>query len=71
MSVRLRSEVKAFVSTTKWTFAKTYASSWPHEYIVRRSVDEHLFVELVQHIRTYGYDAHFYNRLTSVSAQRI
>jgi hypothetical protein len=29
---------------------------------VRPSVDERLFVELVQHIRTYGYDAHFYSK---------
>lgn len=55
-------DLKAFVRQQKWTFAKTYASSWPHEYIVRDSVDEDLFVQLVRHIRKYGYDGKFYRK---------
>ena len=50
-----------FVSNEKWTFAKTMPE-WPHEYIVRRQVDEDLFVELVLHIRKYGYDDFFYSK---------
>jgi len=49
-----------FVNATKWTFAETYAATWPHEYIVRDRVDETLFVQLVTHIRTHGYDGKFY-----------
>jgi hypothetical protein len=52
--------LKTFVVELKWTFAKTYASTWPHEYIVRGRVDEHQFVQLVEHIRTYGYEGRFY-----------
>lgn len=55
-------DLKAFVRQQKWTFAKTYASSWPHEFIVRDSVDEDLFVQLVRHIRKYGYDGKFYRK---------
>ena len=49
-----------FVNNTKWTFAKTYAETWPHEYIVRDRVDETQFVQLVTHIRTHGYVGKFY-----------
>lgn len=55
-------DLKAFVDQQEWTFAKTYASTWPHEYIVRERVDEKLFVRLVQHIRTYGYEGRFYRK---------
>ena len=48
------------MSNEKWTFAKTYAKTWPHEYIVRKQVDEQLFVKLVEHIRANGYQGHFY-----------
>jgi hypothetical protein len=54
--------LKTFVAEVKWTFAKTYAATWPHEYIVRGCVDDALFVQLVQHIRTYGYEGRFYRR---------
>jgi hypothetical protein len=52
--------LRAFVASTPWTFAKTYAATWPHEYIVRKRVDENLFVQLVNHIRTHGYEGTFY-----------
>ena len=52
--------LRQFVSSEKWTFAKTYAKTWPHEYIVRRHVDEQIFVKLVAHIRANGYQGHFY-----------
>lgn len=55
-------ELKAFVTEQKWTFARTYASTWPHEYIVRDRVDEGLFIELVRHIRDHGYEGRFYQK---------
>jgi hypothetical protein len=53
--------LRRFVDTEKWTYAKTMPT-WPHEYIVRERVDEPLFVELVSHIRTHGYEGRFYKR---------
>jgi hypothetical protein len=50
-----------FVSNVEWTFAKTMPK-WPHEYIVRDRVDEGLFVELVRHIRSQGYEGKFYSK---------
>ena len=50
-----------FIDSSKWTFAKTMPK-WPHEYIVRGKVDENLFVQLVKHIRVYGYQGNFYKK---------
>ena len=55
-------ELAAFVNQQEWTFAKTYASTWPHEYIVRDRVDEGLFTRLVQHVRTFGHEESFYSK---------
>ncbi len=55
-------ELKAFMDNTSWTFAKTYAQTWPHEYIVRDRVDEALFLALVSHIREHGYEGWFYRK---------
>lgn len=54
--------LKTFVNEQAWTFAKTYADTWPHEYIVRERVEEDLFLQLVRHIRTYGYERAFYRK---------
>jgi hypothetical protein len=50
------------VRDESWVFAKTYARTWPHEYIVRDRVDEGLFVKLVEHIRGNGYQGYFYKK---------
>ncbi|MCK4932904.1 MAG: hypothetical protein KAT01_12090, partial [Candidatus Aminicenantes bacterium] len=57
---RFPDEIKEFINNTQWTFAKTYAATWPHHYIVRDRVDEKLFVKTVQHIRRFGYEGRFY-----------
>jgi hypothetical protein len=54
-------ELKVFIKNTIWTFAKTMPK-WPHEYIVRKNVDEKLFVLLVECIRNNGYLGHFYKK---------
>ena len=59
---RFPDEIKEFVNNTQWTFAKTYADTWPHHYIVRDRVDEKLFVKTVQHIRRFGYEGRFYKK---------
>jgi hypothetical protein len=51
----------AFVNEQKWVFAKTMPQ-WPHEYIVRKQVDEQLFEQLVIHIRTHGHKGRFYEK---------
>ena len=60
--MNLPPDLRDFVIREKWTFAKTYAKTWPHEYIVRDRVDEALFVRLVEHIRAHGYQGRFYSR---------
>ena len=62
MSGPLPTDLLAFVESVTWTFAKTYAATWPHEYIVRDRVDHELFVKLVEHIRANGYEGSFYRR---------
>lgn len=54
-------ELKRFVSEMKWTYARTMPR-WPHEYLVRRRVDERLFEDLVVFIREYGYESSFYRK---------
>ena len=58
-SVPLPSVLQEFIDSVKWTFAETIPA-WPHEYIVRDQVDETLFMMLVLHIRSQGYEAKFY-----------
>ena len=56
----LPDRLKQFIDQSKWTFAKTYAPRWPHEYIVQEEVDGELFEELAQHVDEHGYESHFY-----------
>ena len=60
--MRFPPSIKAFVDGEAWTFAKTYADTWPHEYLVRQRVDEALFVQLVRYIRAHGYEGRFYHK---------
>ena len=55
-------ELRGFVNDQEWVFAKTYADTWPHEYLVREQVDENYFVALVEHIRANGYLGYFYKK---------
>ena len=58
----LPDNIKKFIEETKWTFAKTYAKTWPHEYIVREEVDENLFDEFATFIDSNGYTDYFYQK---------
>lgn len=58
---KLPTILEKFIQESKWTYAKTMPE-WPHEYIVRERVDEKLFVMLVNHIRTFGYEGSFYQK---------
>ena len=58
----LPDELKTFIENSTWTFAKTYADTYPHEYIVQERVDNALFLKLAAHIDTCGYQEHFYKK---------
>ena len=58
----LSDDLKRFIENSTWTFAKTYATTWPHEYIVQEKVDHDLFLKLADHIDAFGYESHFYKR---------
>jgi hypothetical protein len=66
--IELPDELRKFIDSSQWTFAKTMPE-WPHEYIVREQVDESLFVELVRHIRQYGFEGRFYERVLTYFAE--
>ena len=60
---RFPADIKEFIDSAKWTFAKTYAHTWPHHYIVKDRVDnQELFLQTVKHIRCYGHEGPFYNK---------
>jgi len=40
----LSKNLRNFVDESTWIFAKTYAKTWPHEYVVRDKVDEKGFL---------------------------
>ena len=52
--------LQRFIAQQEWIFAKTYAETWPHEYIVKDRVDAELFAQLADHIDTHGYTESFY-----------
>lgn len=55
-------EFRDIVRNEAWTFAKTYAKTAPHEYVVKgkTKVSEQKFKEIVQFIRTQGFPAYWY-----------
>jgi len=55
----LSEKLKNFINIQTWIFAKTYAETWPHEYIVQEKVDSDLFQELANHIDKFGYKKYF------------
>ena len=60
MSVPLPTDVRRFVETTAWTFAKTYAATWPHEYVVQNAQNAPMILALARHIFEHGIDGRFY-----------
>jgi hypothetical protein len=51
-----------FINESTWVFAKTYAKTWPHEYIVQEKVDNEMYTALAKHIDTYGHKEYFYKK---------
>ncbi len=60
--MELPKKLKKFIENQKWIFAKTYAKTYPHEYIVQERVDNNLYLELANHIDTFGYENFFYQK---------
>ena len=57
--------IRELFENEKWTFAKTYAKTAPHEYIVRGKtvLSDYEFDELVATILEEGFPAYFYSRV--------
>ncbi|MCR5235431.1 MAG: hypothetical protein K6E53_16235, partial [Lachnospiraceae bacterium] len=59
-------EAKTFAESHKWKFATTYAKTAPHEYLVKRwlnETDQLLFERLVQTINEHAVTGYFYDHL--------
>jgi hypothetical protein len=63
MPMPLPDDVRAFVESTRWTFAKTYAATWPHEYIVRTPENAGMMLALARHIFEHGVEGRFYSQV--------
>lgn len=59
----LKKNIEQFIADQKWIFAKTFAKTWPHEYIVEEQVDGKLFAALAKHIDSHGYKSDFYDTI--------
>ena len=58
----LPNKLENFIEKSSWTFAKTYADTWAHWYIVQEQVDNELFLELAKCIDDNGYKEFFYSK---------
>ena len=67
-SIQLPDALREFINSSQWTFAKTM-SEWPHEYLIRYRVDRVLFDALIRHIRQYGFEGRFYQRVHTYFAE--
>jgi hypothetical protein len=61
MPVPFPDDLRKFVESTAWRFAKTYAATWPHEYVVRTPENAAMILALARHIFEQGVDGRFYN----------
>ena len=61
-SVAFPPDVRAFVESTPWTFAETYAATWPHEYVVRTDTNAGMVLALARHIFDHGTVERFYSQ---------
>jgi hypothetical protein len=62
ISVSFPEEVRAFVESAPWTFAKSYAKTWPHEYVVRNDANATMLLALARHIFNHGIEGRFYSQ---------
>jgi len=55
--------VRHLVDSATWTFAKTYATTWPHEYIVRKPANAEMLLALARHIFEHDVNGRFYSQV--------
>jgi len=58
-------QLRDFISSFTWTYAKTYAKICPHEYIVKDKIHEKYherFIQVVNYIRENGFAANYKSR---------
>ncbi|NOR54812.1 MAG: hypothetical protein GQ531_01245 [Sulfurovum sp.] len=60
--MKLSDNLIDFIKNTPWLFAKTYADTWIHEYIIQEKVDNYLFLQLAKHIDIFGHEEYFYKK---------
>lgn len=58
----MNEKLKIFIENQNWIFAKTYADTYPHEYIVQERVDNDLYMQLAEFIDKNGYKEYFYEK---------
>lgn len=63
MTVSFPDDVRTFVTSTRWTFARTYAATWPHEYVVLNDENAPMIRALARHIFEHGVEGRFYSQL--------
>ncbi len=56
-------DVREYVADARWTFAKTYASTWPHEYVVQTPQNADALLALARHIFEFGIESRFYSQV--------
>src|SRR5437773_620268 len=56
-------DVRRFVEATPWTFAKTYAATWPHAYVVQNPENAAMILALARHIFERGTEGRFYSQV--------
>jgi hypothetical protein len=56
-------DVRHFVEATSWRFAKTYAATWPHEYVVRDAENAAMILALAHHIFERGIEGRFFSQI--------
>jgi hypothetical protein len=61
----LPDDTRHFVESTNWVFAKTYAATWPHEYVVRTPENASMILALAKHIFERGVPGRFYSQVPS------
>lgn len=70
MTTPFPDDIRAFVESTGWTFAKTYAKRWPHEYVVRSPENEQMMLALARHIFEFGVEERFYSQIRRYHHER-
>jgi hypothetical protein len=56
-------DVRRFVEETAWRFAKTYAATWPHEYVVQNAENAPMVLALARHVFEHGIDGRFFAQI--------